>query len=838
MFPFCIPHSRRVSFRSVIHSPLVIINQNDMKKLLLVCSALLAGAHSWSQHQNLIENIPFNNTKGMSRPITPEKTIMCNNDTLRYPLMKEALLGTPTYGGFNLKQVDGYRMSMAYLNSTSLTINGVELLGRKTVAAAANPTITIQITNADANNNPTTVLSTTTLTVSNTSTAFLYAALPTPVTVTGNYAIQVYTTSPNGEFTMLVNHSTIDPYDEDFARFWLGGVYYNIPTVFGASYNFEPILGAIASYNVTANFSATPTSMCLGTQVDFTNNSTPYVAPSSRFSSIYAFANHFLPANYPADSTVIFDYDDGNTVGGSIPSHTYAATGTFTPELTIRGGFSKACVETYNTTISVNAFDDASFAYSNSTLCSAGSNEIPTVGTNSGTFSSSPTGLVFANNTTGEIDIPATTEGTYDITYTTNGSCPDTVTETITVTSAPDASFSFASGYCSADNDPAPVFGAGASAGSFSSDAGLAINSTSGLIDLSESSPGTYVISNSIAASGVCPAVSATDTITVSETPTATITGGGSFCGISSTPVSITLTGNGPWDITYTDGTTPVTVTGITSSPYSFNATADGTFTLTQVAMGGCSNTGNGSATIAFHSNPNVQFDPVASVCQSGTGTPLTATPTGGTFSGTGVTGNNFNPGSLSAGDYTLTYSYTDSNGCSASASQIVTINALPFVTLGSYADVCVYTPSFTLTGGTPSGGSYEIDGTAAVNFDPASEGLGIYAITYSFTDANGCSNTASQNIVVDDCVGISENNPTEVSIYPNPTNGTFVIELNGVEAQEYAVFTEDGKMVKTPKTLHSGSTEEVSLNAFAKGVYFVKIISEDIIIVKKVVLQ
>jgi hypothetical protein len=51
----------------------------------------------------------------------------------------------------------------------------------------------------------------------------------------------------------------------------------------------------------------------------------------------------------------------------------------------------------------------------------------------------------------------------------------------------------------------------------------------------------------------------------------------------------------------------------------------------------------------------------------------LNGTPAGGTFSGPGVTGNTFNP-DLAEGNYTITYSYTDNNGCSDVASADVTV--------------------------------------------------------------------------------------------------------------------------------------------------------------------
>ncbi len=47
---------------------------------------------------------------------------------------------------------------------------------------------------------------------------------------------------------------------------------------------------------------------------------------------------------------------------------------------------------------------------------------------------------------------------------------------------------------------------------------------------------------------------------------------------------------------------------------------------------------------------------------------------TGGVYLGTGISGTSFLPGALSLGNYTITYRFTDANGCSASSTDIYTI--------------------------------------------------------------------------------------------------------------------------------------------------------------------
>lgn len=63
-------------------------------------------------------------------------------------------------------------------------------------------------------------------------------------------------------------------------------------------------------------------------------------------------------------------------------------------------------------------------------------------------------------------------------------------------------------------------------------------------------------------------------------------------------------------------------------------------------------------------------------VCSnSSSGVPLFASPSGGTFSGPGVTTSSFDPWLVASGVYTITYNYTDPNtGCSASSAQTISV--------------------------------------------------------------------------------------------------------------------------------------------------------------------
>src|SRR5437763_10244090 len=117
---------------------------------------------------------------------------------------------------------------------------------------------------------------------------------------------------------------------------------------------------------------------------------------------------------------------------------------------------------------------------------------------------------------------------TYTVTYTiaASGGCVAVpVTTSVTITALPAATFSYtATPYCQNAANPSPTFSGGGVAGTFSSTAGLVFVSTAtGQINLAASTPGTYTVTNTIAASAGCAAVTATSSITITALPAATI---------------------------------------------------------------------------------------------------------------------------------------------------------------------------------------------------------------------------------------------------------------------------------------------------------------------------
>ena len=78
--------------------------------------------------------------------------------------------------------------------------------------------------------------------------------------------------------------------------------------------------------------------------------------------------------------------------------------------------------------------------------------------------------------------------------------------------------------------------------------------------------------------------------------------------------------------------------------------------------------------TVAVNSLPQVTLSTFPNVCNTATNLVLSGgTPLGGTYTGTSVMSNTFNP-SIGIGTYPITYTYTNGSGCSSSANQNLTV--------------------------------------------------------------------------------------------------------------------------------------------------------------------
>ena len=187
---------------------------------------------------------------------------------------------------------------------------------------------------------------------------------------------------------------------------------------------------------------------------------------------------------------------------------------------------------------------------------------------------------------------------------------------------------------------------------------------------------------------------------------------------------------------------------------------------------------------------------------------------------------------------YTSSGTYTDllvsSAGCDSTVTTVLTVNPLPTVALAAFANpFCLQTASYVLSGGSPAGGTYSGAGiSSSPDFSPTVAGLGNHVITYSFTDANACSSSATQSLTVTDCTGLEELGlGKSVQIYPNPNNGIFAISIIDAEFRtlQISVYDALGRelFANTFRDVYGNFTAPMALENIQSGVYFVRLTSD-----------
>jgi large repetitive protein len=420
-----------------------------------------------------------------------------------------------------------------------------------------------------------------------------------------------------------------------------------------------------------------------------------------------------LTATATAGTTLLWN------TGATTPSITVDSAGVYTVTATAATGCSTTSA---GLIVTVNPLASATFSYPLATYCLSAPQPLPTItGTSGGTFSVSPNVGLSLNPITGEIDLSVSNTGTYIVTYSVGGTCPASATASITVTTAPVATFSYsAPTFCggASAGTAAPLYPGGASAGAFTAiPAGLTLNGATGEIDLATSQPGSYTVTNTIAANAQCGATAATTTVSIQAAPVVRVTASGptTFCAGG----SVTLTASGAAAYQWSNGATSASITVSTSGTYSVTGT--NAATCVSEAVGTVVTvTPQASATFTY---------PAATYCLNAGTDPLpTITGTaGGTFSATpaglslNATTGEINLAGSAPGTYVLTYAVGGT--CPAQQTASITLN------VAAQAAFAYAQPSYC-AGASGSIAALLAPGSTAGTFSATPAGLTVNATT------------------------------------------------------------------------------------------------------------
>lgn len=305
-----------------------------------------------------------------------------------------------------------------------------------------------------------------------------------------------------------------------------------------------------------------------------------------------------------------------------------------------------------------------------------------------------------------------------------------------------------------------------------------------------------------------------------------TITGPTSLCVGVSTMLRVIGVPPGPGGLWVSSDTTVATMGTPPGRVTALNVGAD---TIYYITTNGC---GSSTASLPIVVVPNTigAISGPLNVCEGATAV-YTDTTAGGQWrinrpamfgvidsvSGSFTAG--FRPGPLNI-------IYATSAGCFVTLN--IMVDSLPVVGPITGATTVDSGATITLTDPTSPGGVWTSGNTSIATVGSSSgivtgTGSGVVTITYTITNAAGCSADTTYDITVVNTTGIAQVGAAAgISMYPNPTHNTLTVTANG--ATGTVVITDiTGRIAYTGK-LQAGAATTLDVSGLNAGLYFISV--------------
>jgi hypothetical protein len=234
----------------------------------------------------------------------------------------------------------------------------------------------------------------------------------------------------------------------------------------------------------------------------------------------------------------------------------------------------------------------------------------------------------------------------------------------------------------------------------------------------------------------------------------------------------------------------------------------------------------------------------VVTACESQNAVDLSTVITPATLGGTWDYVNNpaavddtgvFNASLVVPGTHLVTYVVSQACAADTAVATVVVQEAPNAGTAVSPFGGCNTGPIFLyggLTGTVDFGGTWNDNGGTGLLNGAVFNANGVPAGTYNFTytvSGNGiCPNaSATVTVTVQNCLGVEEQEALGFSVYPNPSNGQFMVSTTAAGPMMVEVMDAQGRLVFARNMVFAaGVAQEVALDAPAAGMYAVRIIN------------
>lgn len=613
---------------------------------------------------------------------------------------------------------------------------------------AAGGSIDVKIWDADGTAGaPNTVLGTTTLQLSQLSTTNITTAVFSPaVTLNGDFYAGIEFTY-NGDTVALITNQ-----DGDMAagtgtgwEKWSDGTFH----AYNETGNWELDLAHYIIVNVcepgssnpvTADFSASSTSICAGETVNFTNLSSN--------ASSYAWT---------------FTGGSPNNSSQTAPAVSYNTPGTYAVTL-VASGSGGSDTETKTGYITVLSPPSISSNQTSDVSCNGGNDGSIDITVTGG---QSPYTYLWTNSATTQ-DISNLTAGSYNVTVTDAAGCTAAASVQLTQPTAIVATVTTTQATCGAANGTATASAGGGVPPYTYSWASQTGATASGLL------PGPYVVT---VTDGSGCTTTAQGIVTGSSSVSLSVSGTNASCGATNGTATATASGGSiPYTYNWSNNQSGATISNLSG----------GTYTVTVTDGGGCSATD--SVTITGGTSFTLSFTKTDANCNTSDGS-ATVTPNGGAGPYTYLWSNSATTSSitnLAAGTYTVTVS--DGGGCSVTDNVAINNIGGPSVSISSITDVSCNGGNNGAVTASASGGTGSLTYTWTGNRSGASiTGLtaGNYSVTV--TDQGGCVATTTAVVSEPTALTLNSSSTTNVSCNGGSDGAATVAASGGTASYTYA---------------------------------------------------
>lgn len=130
-------------------------------------------------------------------------------------------------------------------------------------------------------------------------------------------------------------------------------------------------------------------------------------------------------------------------------------------------------------------------------------------------------------------------------------------------------------------------------------------------------------------------------------------------------------------------------------------------------------------------------------------------------------------------------------------------------------------------------------DTSHAISIDSSDVNVGLNTISVTVMNNAGCSSTVDKDIYVNDDTGLkNKSQNTEISIYPNPNDGKFIINIPEITSGELKIISSQGKLIYSESIQQQRTRKLLNLNGISAGVYYIKLIHEQGVVTKNLIIE